>query len=358
MLLKKEKKLEEVLEDLNIEKYEKILTPKELKEKYPVTLKIRKKILDYRKTLKNILNKKDKRKIIICGPCSIHNLKEGLEYAKKLRNLSRNFKKIFVVMRTYLEKPRTTIGWKGFVYDPDLDEKYNINKGLEYGRKFLIEINKIGLPCAYEFLRTDLPQYLADLISWGAIGARTTESQLHRELASGLSMPVGFKNNTSGDISVAVNSCLSAKYPHSFPGINEDGKIVSVKTKGNTYCHVVLRGGNGVPNYYPEKIKETIELMKKSGISPNIIVDCSHANSNKKHENQIKVAKDVLKQIIEGNKNIIGIMLESNINEGKQEFPKSREEIEKLKYGVSITDACISFEETEKILKEWEEKLS
>lgn len=296
--------------------------------------------------------------MIICGPCSIHNLDEGLEYARRLKKLSEKLRNVYVVMRTYLEKPRSTIGWKGFVYDPDLDESCNINKGLELGRNFLIEINQIGLPCAYEFLRTDLPQYLADLVSWGAIGARTTESQPHRELVSGLSMPIGFKNNTSGDISVAVNSCLSAKHPHSFPGINEEGRIVSVKIKGNPYCHVVLRGGNGVPNYYPEKIKETIELMKKAGISPNIFVDCSHANSNKKHENQIKVASEVLRQIIEGNSNIKGTMLESNINEGKQEFPKSREEISKLKYGVSVTDACISFEETEKILREWEEKLA
>ncbi|MEM4331066.1 MAG: 3-deoxy-7-phosphoheptulonate synthase, partial [Candidatus Pacearchaeota archaeon] len=312
-------------------------------------------ILNYRKTIKNILEKKDKRKLVICGPCSIHNLEEGIIYAKKLKEISEEVKEsLFVIMRTYLEKPRTTVGWKGFLYDPYLDGTNKIIEGIEKGRKFLKEVNEIGLPCAYEFLRTDTPQYLADLISWGAIGARTTESQPHRELASGLSMPIGFKNNTSGDIFSAINSCVAAKYSHSFPGINKYGKLVSVKTLGNPYCHVVLRGGNGIPNYYPEKIKETALLMKKEGLIPNILVDCSHANSNKIYINQTKVAKEVLQQIIDGNNDIIGIMLESNINEGKQDFPKNKEEISNLKYGVSITDACISLEETKKILKEWD----
>ncbi len=346
--------MEEILEDGNIELFEKLPSPREIKGRYPISEIAKQNVLESRKIIKEILDREDSRKLIFCGPCSIHNPSEALDYAKNLKKLAKEVEdEIYLVMRTYLEKPRSTIGWKGILYDPLLDNSGKVSIGIETARNLLLQINEIGLPCANEFLRTDLPQYVADLISWGAIGARTAESQPHRELASGLSMPIGIKNNTSGDIDAAIKGCVSAKYSHCFPGLDLDGQIVNVKTKGNKYCHVVLRGGNGHPNYYPEKVQETIKMMKEEYLIPNIVVDCSHANSQKVHENQIKVARNVLTQLLEGNNDLVGIMLESNIHEGKQDFPKNPSEITKLKYGVSITDSCISWEQTESIIREY-----
>ncbi len=358
MLGSKNKGMEEILEDANIENYEDFPTPREIKNSYPLTEKAKQTVLESRRTIKNILDKKDKRKLILCGPCSIHSPEQSLKYVKNLKSLADEVSDVlYIVMRTYLEKPRTTIGWKGILYDPDLDNTQDLKKGIETSRQFLLDINELGVPCGNEFLRTDLPQYLADLISWAAIGARTTESQIHRELASGLSMPVGFKNNTSGDIKVAIDSCVTAEHPHKFPGINANGKITNIQTKGNKYCHVVLRGGNGEPNYYPEKLSETLELIKKAGLPENIVIDCSHANSYKTHEKQIQVAENVLNQITQGNNSITGIMLESNLNQGKQDFPKTPEQIQNLQYGVSITDACISWEQTQQLIRQYAERL-
>ncbi len=359
MAKSKNKCMDEILEDTNVLSYEDFPSPKEIHSQYPLSEKAKANVLNSRIAIKNILDKKDSRKIVICGPCSIHNPKESIEYAKKLKSLSDEVGDVlYLVMRTYLEKPRTTIGWKGLLYDPFLDESNNLKEGIKTGREFLLKVNELGLPCANEFLRTDLPQYFSDLISWGTIGARTTESQIHRELASGLSMPIGFKNNTSGDIKAAIDGCLAARCSHKFLGINSEGKIINVRTKGNKYSCVVLRGGNGQPNYSQDKLNETKELMKKSDLQENIIVDCSHANSNKVYEKQIEVAENVLSQI-SANKNdkIIGIMLESNHNEGNQKFPKNSDEIKNLKYGVSITDSCISWEQTKKVISKYAKRL-
>lgn len=350
--------MEEILEDVNVESFERFPTPKEIRELFHLTENGRKNVLESRKIIKDILDGKDKRLLVICGPCSIHNIYEALDYSSRLSSLSNEVNDVlYLVMRTYFEKPRTTIGWKGLIYDPNLDGSDDLVKGVKLSRDLLIKLVEKGIPCATEFLRTDIPQYIADLVSWVAIGARTTEAQTHRELASGLSMPIGFKNGTSGDIKVAVDACIAASHPHKFLGIDSEGKVVSVRTRGNEYCHVVLRGGNGEPNYYPEKIKETFEMMKSAGIPERVIIDCSHANSRKIFENQIKVAENVLEQILSGEKRIKGIMLESNLNSGNQPFPKNPEEIANLKYGVSITDPCISWEQTEILLRKYAEKL-
>lgn len=350
--------LENMISDINIVSIEELPSPNEIIKKIPATEKAEKTVLESRETIRNILDGKDSRIIVIAGPCSIHNVSQGIEYAKKLKELSEIVKdKIYIIMRTYLEKPRTITGWKGILYDPNLDETGNMLKGITLGRKFLMKVSEVGLPCANEFVNTTFPQYISDLISWAAIGARNVEFQGSKELASGLSMPVGFKNSTSGDIEAAVNACKSAMTSQIFPGTSHTGRPAIVKTKGNNYVHIVLRGGNGQSNYHPEKIDETTQLMIKSRIKPNIIIDCSHGNSNKQYERQEQVAYEVLNQIIAGKNEIIGIMLESNLNEGKQEFPKTAEERGKLKYGVSITDSCLGWEATERIIKKYAEEL-
>ena len=352
------KTIEEIVIDANIEKYEILPAPADLIRAIPLTEKVRETVLRGRKQIKDILDKKDSRKIVIVGPCSIHDTAAGLEYANNLEKLAAEVSDVLlIVMRTYLEKPRSTIGWKGLIYDPNLDNSGDIRKGILIGRQFLLDVSNKGVYCANEFVREDFPQYIADLISWAAIGARTVESQTHRELSSGLSMPVGFKNNTSGDIKVAVDACLASKHEHGFPGLTIDGKICIVRTKGNNYCHIVLRGGNGMSNYHPEKVQEAIKLIKRAGLQVNIIIDCSHANCNKIYERQEEASYEVLRQINEGNENIVGIMLESNLNEGRQDFPKNHEEISKLAYGTSITDPCISWETTEKIIRKYSEVL-
>jgi 3-deoxy-7-phosphoheptulonate synthase len=315
-------------------------------------------VIESRKIIRDILDSKDDRIMIIAGPCSIHNPISGIEYARKLKKLSGEVSDVvYLIMRTYLEKPRTITGWKGMLYDPDLNKSMNMAKGITVGRKFLLDVCEEGIPCANEFVNTYFPQYTSDLISWCAIGARNIEYQGSKELASGLSMPIGFKNSTSGDIELAINACRSAKLDQIFPGLNKEGKISVVETLGTKYGHVVLRGGNGQPNYHPEKVDETIKMMINVGLTPNVIVDCSHANSNKQYEKQEKVAYEVLDQITRGKPEIKGIMLESNLYEGSQNFPTNPGEIENLKYGVSITDSCIDWETTERIIRKYAESI-
>jgi 3-deoxy-7-phosphoheptulonate synthase len=350
--------LEEMISDTNIESIEELPSPNELISGIPSSARAKQTVIESRKAIKDILDKKDSRVLIIAGPCSIHDPVAGLEYAQKLKKISEEVSDVaYIVMRTYLEKPRTITGWKGLLYDPNLDETEDMLKGIKIGRKFLLDVSELGLPCANEFVNTYFPQYISDLVSWSAIGARNVEFQGSKELASGLSMPVGFKNSTSGDIEVAVNACKSATAKHAFPGLAMDGKPARVKTKGNKYVHVVLRGGNGQPNYHPEKVDETIGLMIKAGLKPNIIVDCSHANSNKQYEKQEQVAYAVLNQITSGKSEIVGIMLESNLYEGSQKFPKAAEEIRNLKYGVSITDSCIPPGVAERVIRKYAEEI-
>jgi 3-deoxy-7-phosphoheptulonate synthase len=304
-----------------------------------------------RQAVHQCVSREDDRVVVVVGPCSIHDLKACREYAHKLAPLAeKHANEVLTVMRVYFEKPRTTVGWKGLINDPDLDGTFRINKGLRLGREFLLEVNKLGLPCAVEFLDTISPQFLADLVSWGAIGARTTESQVHRELASGLSCPVGFKNGTSGDLQIAIDACGSASNAHSFLSVSKQGLAAIVHTKGNPGCHVILRGGGDGPNYSKEHVAAASAAMTKGGLQPRIMIDCSHGNSNKNHLNQPKVADDVCAQIAAGNHDIIGLMVESHINEGKQKLDPGVTDLKTLKYGVSVTDACIHFADTEKLL--------
>jgi len=302
--------------------------------------------------IRDILDGKDKRKLIVTGPCSIHNTDEGLEYACELKKLSDDVNdKLLIVMRAYVEKPRTNIGWTGLAYDPELDGSYDLETGLKTSRQFMLDVVKVGLPIATEFLGPEVYKYLEDLVSFATIGARTTESQPHRHFASGLPMPVGFKNATSGDISAAVNAAMAAKNIHIYVGSNLDGQICRMSTKGNPYTFVVLRGGNGLPNCRPELIEETYQLQRKAGIPENIIVDCSHGNSLKKYEKQEEVSYMVLDQMLNKSEGIKGIMLEANINEGKQSFPKTAEARANLQRGVSITDGCINLGTQKRIVQ-------
>ena len=300
-----------------------------------------------RTTIENILNGVDGRLLCVVGPCSIHNVNEAFTYAQLLKKISdKYYDKLFIVMRTYFEKPRTTIGWKGLINDPDLDNTFNVNKGLEMARKLLLDINSVGLPCGYEVLDSITPQYISDLISWGAIGARTSESQVHRQIVSGLSMPTGFKNGTGGSIKLAIDAIISSNHPHCFMGISNNGESAICKTKGNRYTHIILRGSTRGVNYHSHIVDEVIFKMVERQIKPNIIIDCSHGNSQKDHTKQHIVLESVGEQIHNGNTCIKGIMLESNINSGKQKLGK----VSDLQYGVSITDACIDLGETDRIL--------
>lgn len=285
----------------------------------------------------------DDRLLCVVGPCSVHDVAAAKEYATKLAPIARELEKdIHVVMRVYFEKPRTTIGWKGLINDPMLDDSYQINKGLRMARALLIDINEAGLPCAGEFLETITPQHLTDLISWGAVGARTTESQIHRQLASGLSVAIGFKNSTAGDVQIVVDAIRAASFPHSFLGVTKQGLGAIVTTKGNDCCHTILRGGTE-PNYEKRFIDAAADKLEKGKVRPAIMIDCSHGNSNKDYRNQPKVCENVCAQVAAGDERIIGVMIESNIHAGKQDLPK---DLRQLRYGVSITDGCVSFEET------------
>jgi 3-deoxy-7-phosphoheptulonate synthase len=333
--------------NLNISEIEPLLAPLDLKNELPLSESGGLNILNYREKIEAILEHKSKKFMVITGPCSIHNASEALEYAERLNRLNNKLSdKLMIIMRVYFEKPRTTIGWKGLIYDPYLDSTYNMREGLRTARKLLLDIDKIGLPTATEILDPVTVQYFSDLISWAAIGARTTESQPHRLLVSGLSMPAGFKNSTNGNINTAIEAIQTAMHEHAFIGLLEDGRSGIFHTKGNLYSHIVLRGSQHSPNYSSEHVAYTRELMRKLNIKPNIIIDCSHANSDKTASKQAMVLDNVIKQKNSGEESIVGIMLESNLCPGKQKIDKSKN----LKYGISITDECIGWEETEELL--------
>lgn len=336
--------------NLNVHEVTPIIAPADLKQVFPLTMENARRVADNREKIKNILHGKDSRLMVVVGPCSIHQPKSALEYARRLAVLAKEVEKqLLIVMRVYFEKPRTTVGWKGLINDPDLDGSHRISKGLGVARRLFCAINELGLPIASEMLDTITPQFLSDMISWGAIGARTTESQNHREMASGLSFPVGFKNGTDGSLKVATDAMRAALNEHSFLGINYEGRTAIVHTRGNQDVHIVLRGGSDGPNYQRAAIAEATDLLKQNHLPLSIMVDCSHANSEKDHNRQGAVLTDVIDQILEGNKAINSVMLESNLEEGNQPIP---ENLQQLKYGVSITDKCIDWSTTEKLLKQ------
>ncbi|WP_044874290.1 3-deoxy-7-phosphoheptulonate synthase [Pseudomonas sp. LFM046] len=343
------------IDDLNVASNETLITPEQLKREIPLTDAALDTVANGRQVVRNILDGKDHRLFVVVGPCSIHDIKAAHEYADRLKGLAAELSDtLFLVMRVYFEKPRTTVGWKGLINDPYLDDSFKIQDGLHIGRQLLRDLAEKGLPTATEALDPISPQYLQDLISWSAIGARTTESQTHREMASGLSSAVGFKNGTDGSLTVAINALQSVSSPHRFLGINQEGGVSIVTTKGNAYGHVVLRGGNGKPNYDSVSVAICEQELTKAGIRPNIMVDCSHANSNKDPALQPLVMDNVANQILEGNNSIVGLMVESHLGWGNQSIPK---DLDQLKYGVSITDACIDWDTTEKTLRSMHAKL-
>ena len=342
-------------DNLNIASNEALLTPEHLKSELPLLGKTLDSVQKARETIFSILDRKDSRLMVVVGPCSIHDTDAAIDYAKKLKELADKVSDtLYIVMRVYFEKPRTAIGWKGLINDPYLDDSFKIEDGLRKGRKLLLDIVDLGLPTSSEALDPISPQYLQDIIVWSAIGARTTESQTHREMSSGLSSSVGFKNGTDGGLMVAVNAMQSVSSPHRFLGINGKGQVSVVTTKGNPYAHVVLRGGSAGPNYDTVHVALCEQALEKGGVSQNIMIDCSHANSSKDPDVQPLVLKDITHQILEGNKSIIGVMLESNIFGGNQSIPK---DLSELKYGVSVTDACMSWDTTEQALLEMADKL-
>jgi 3-deoxy-7-phosphoheptulonate synthase len=344
-----------VTDNLNIASNIALLTPEQLKAELPLAGSALAAVQQARQTIFSILDRKDPRLFIVVGPCSIHDVDAAMDYAARLKQLSEQVKDtLYLVMRVYFEKPRTSIGWKGLINDPYLDDSFKIEDGLRKGRKLLLDIVETGLPTSTEALDPISPQYLQDIIAWSAIGARTTESQTHREMSSGLSSAIGFKNGTDGGLMVAVNAMQSVSNPHRFLGINEQGQVSVVTTKGNPYAHVVLRGGSNGPNYDTVHVTQCEKALRDGGVSTNIMIDCSHANSSKDPDVQPLVLKDITHQILEGNKSIIGVMLESNINAGNQSIPK---DLSQLKYGVSVTDACMDWNTTEKAILEMAEKL-
>ncbi|MDR1163331.1 MAG: 3-deoxy-7-phosphoheptulonate synthase [Candidatus Accumulibacter sp.] len=342
-------------ENLNIVDFEPMPSPEEIHARVPLTDRARETIVRGREALRNILDRKDHRIFVVVGPCSIHDTAAALEYARRLKKLSDEVDDtLMLVMRVYFEKPRTTVGWKGFINDPEMNDSFKIGKGMELARTLLRDLAELGLPAGTEALDSITPQFLGDLVTWAAIGARTTESQTHREMSSGLSTPVGFKNGTNGDIGIAINAILSASRPHSFLGINGRGNTSIVRTRGNRYGHVVLRGGDGRPNYDTVSISIAEDALAKAGLPPNIVVDCSHANSFKKAELQPLVLADVVNQIRFGNRSLVGAMIESNLVGGNQSIP---DDPALLKYGCSVTDACVDWETTEKMLRDAADKL-
>ncbi|MCO4756794.1 MAG: 3-deoxy-7-phosphoheptulonate synthase [Oceanospirillaceae bacterium] len=343
------------VEDLNIESNLVLINPNDLKAKMPISDTAAKAVMEGREVVRNILDGKDHRLFVVIGPCSIHDTEAAIEYGKRLKELQEKVKdSLYLVMRVYFEKPRTTVGWKGLINDPHMNDSFEIEEGLHIGRKLLLDLSELGLPLATEALDPISPQYMQDLIAWSAIGARTTESQTHREMSSGLSCAVGFKNGTDGGLEVATNALKSVSHPHNFLGINEDGQVSVVRTKGNPYAHVVLRGGGGKPNYDSVNVALTEQALDKAGLENNIMVDCSHANSSKDAALQPLVADNVANQILEGNKSIVGLMIESNLGWGNQSIPA---DLNDLQYGVSVTDACIDWDATEKCMLDMNEKL-
>ncbi|MDO9069849.1 MAG: 3-deoxy-7-phosphoheptulonate synthase [Deltaproteobacteria bacterium] len=325
-----------------------IIAPADLRQVFPLSEKDRAFVSKSRERIKDIIQRRDRRLMVVVGPCSIHDTEAAIEYAERLATLSKRVEnQLLLIMRVYFEKPRTTVGWKGLINDPDMNSTHLISKGLGIARGLLSRITALEVPVANEMLDPITPEYVADMISWGAIGARTTESQTHRELASGLSFPIGFKNGTDGNLQVAMDAMKAAMHPHSFLGINREGRTSIIQTSGNPDVHMVLRGGSRKVNYHPADIAHTEESLKKNGLLPTIMVDCSHGNSNKDYQKQPDVLECVVDQLLGSNTSICGVMIESNLEAGSQKIPT---DIGQLKYGVSITDACINWSTTERIL--------
>lgn len=338
------------IENVNVTSFDPMPTPEDLHARLPLSDRAGEVVLQGREAMRAILDRKDPRLLVVVGPCSIHDPVGGLDYARRLKALQAEVADtLLLVMRVYFEKPRTTTGWKGYINDPDMDDSFHVDRGMENARKFLLDVCELGLPTATEALDPISPQFLGDLIAWTAIGARTTESQTHREMSSGLSTPVGFKNGTDGDIDIAINAILSASHPHSFLGLNGQGRVSIVRTRGNRYGHVVLRGGDGRPNYDTVSVAMAEQALIKAGLPANIVVDCSHANSFKNPELQPLVMADVVNQVRLGNQSIVGVMVESNIVSGKQSIPQ---DLSQLKYGCSVTDGCVGWETTEKMIRD------
>jgi len=343
------------IDNVNIASQETLITPAKLKADIPVSAGAMATIANGREAIENILARKDHRIFIVIGPCSIHDIDAAKEYAGRLKALAEKVSDtLLIVMRVYFEKPRTTVGWKGLINDPFMDDSFCITDGLHIGRQLLNDVAEMGLPTATEALDPISPQYMQDLIAWSAIGARTTESQTHREMASGLSSSVGFKNGTDGSLTVAINALQSVASPHRFLGINSEGEVSIITTKGNPWAHVVLRGGNGKPNYDSVSVSICEQELEAAGITANIMVDASHANSNKDHNLQPLVMDNVANQIVEGNRSIIGLMVESHLNGGNQKLSANKAD---MAYGVSVTDACIDWETTEKSILQMADKL-
>ena len=338
----------EKLDDRNVTEVTPLIAPRAVKAQFPITAQAEKLVVNTRHAIRDIIHGRDlQRLVVVIGPCSVHDPEAAFDYAQRLRKvIDKTRGQLVIVMRTYFEKPRTTIGWKGLINDPHLDGSCDIVTGLERARALLLQINDLGVPCATEMLDPVTPQYISDLVSWGAIGARTTESQTHREMASGLSMPVGFKNGTDGGMQVALNAMISARHPHSFLGINGDGITSVVKTVGNPDRHIVLRGGGGKTNFSTTDIEKAATLVAEEGIVRPVMVDCSHGNASKDHTKQGIVCREVARQLREGQPAIMGVMLESNLKPGNQSWKEGA----KLEYGLSITDACIGWDETEALL--------
>ncbi len=342
------------LNDINIVDEQILITPDQLKEKLPLSDNAKAFIKQSRQTIADIIHKRDHRLLVVCGPCSIHDLDAAKNYAQRFKKLAEEVSdQLYLVMRVYFEKPRTTVGWKGLINDPHLDGTFDIEHGLHVGRQLLVELAEMEIPLATEALDPISPQYLADTFSWAAIGARTTESQTHREMASGLSMPIGFKNGTDGSLSTAINAMQAASSSHRFMGISSDGQVALLTTQGNQNGHVILRGGKQT-NYDSVSVAECEQEMANSNLDASLMVDCSHANSRKDYRRQPLVAEDVIHQIRQGNKSIIGLMIESHINAGNQ---SSDLPLNEMAYGVSITDACIDWETTETLLRRCQKEL-
>ncbi|HEV8396320.1 MAG TPA: 3-deoxy-7-phosphoheptulonate synthase [Vicinamibacterales bacterium] len=337
------------LDDLRITQVRPLLPPAILLEEIPITDRASELVGATRQAIADVLTGQDSRLVIVVGPCSIHDTRAAMEYAEKLLPLRERYAgQLIVTMRSYFEKPRTSVGWKGLINDPDLDESFHINKGLRLARRLLVDLNDMGLPTASEFLDTQIPQYIADLTSWVAIGARTTESQVHRELASGLSMPVGFKNGTDGSTQTAVDAVLSARSPHLFPSVTKQGVSAIFETSGNDTCHVILRGGSRTgPNFDASHVDEVCTRLKARGLRETVMIDCSHSNSQKDHRKQVAVAAAIAEQVCAGSWRVMGAMLESHLVEGRQDYAPGC-----ATYGQSITDACLSFDQTEPLLEQ------
>ena len=339
--------ISKLTDDLKISSMRELITPKKIISELPMSTRAVETVVETRQEIINILNRKDKRLLLIVGPCSIHDVTAAHEYAERLLAVKKDVSEnVLIIMRVYFEKPRTVIGWKGLINDPDLDNSFNINKGIKIARKLLINLAEMGVPSGHEYLDLISPQYVSDLVCWGAIGARTTESQSHRELASGLSCPVGFKNGTDGGIQIAIDAIKAASKEHNFLSVTKEGKSAIFSTTGNKDCHIILRGGKNT-NYGAQDVDAVSKALDKNSLDPQIMIDASHANSQKDFQKQRLVVEDIAEQILNGNKNIFGIMLESNLLEGKQDISNKNN----LVYGKSITDACIGWDETEELIR-------